>query len=78
MTESDFIYSLTVDQRKTYHTLKVCMQSKMQTLAKTMTDNAKLLREGKGFARADLQSERDASAHAMEFWAGRILEQLEL
>jgi hypothetical protein len=78
MNESDFIYSLTVEQRKTYHTLKVCMQSKMQTLAKTMIDNATLLREGTGFARSDLQSGREASAHAMEFWAGQILEKLEL
>lgn len=31
MTESDFIYSLTVDQRKTYNALKVLRRQKVTT-----------------------------------------------
>ena len=45
-----------------------------QALAKNMRNNAGTLRRGKGFANPQLQSERDASAHSMEFWAQRIEE----
>jgi hypothetical protein len=50
------------------------LNNALQTLAKTMRDNAESLRHGNGFANPQLQSERDASAHSMEFWAHRIEE----
>jgi hypothetical protein len=52
------------------------MVRRMRALAKTMIGNAKALRSGKGYKHPELQSERNASAHSMEFWALRIEEEL--
>ena len=50
--------------------------SRLRDLVKTMRTNATALKSGKGYAHPELQSERNASAHSMEFWALRIEEQL--
>jgi len=50
--------------------------SRLRELIKSMRDNATTLRAGEGYAHPELQSERNASAHSMEFWALRIEEEL--
>ena len=52
------------------------MVRRMRALAKSMIENAKALRSGKGYRHPELQSERNASAHSMEFWAGKILREI--
>jgi hypothetical protein len=50
--------------------------ARLRYLLKTMRTNATSCKSGEGFANPELQSERNASAHSVEFWAQRIEEEL--
>ena len=50
--------------------------ARLRYLVKTMRTNATSRKSGESFAYPELQSERNASAHSMEFWAQRIEEEL--
>jgi hypothetical protein len=44
-------------------------KDRLKETIQAMRTNASGLRNPDAFARPDLQSQRDASAHSMEFWA---------
>ena len=50
-------------------------RDRLKETIQAMRTNAKGLRNPDAFARPDLQSQRDASAHSMEFWALRVEEE---
>lgn len=52
------------------------LTDRLHRIVETMRTTADRLKSGEGYAYQELQPERNASAHSIEFWARRIEKEL--